>query len=282
MTRTQSRSAVRSAVRNVGEWAPRKTAGPLGGSVSLLRAADYVSGQTWVNTVAVPADGATTAAHSFWLGITASVEPQDPSISAGPPPRWVFTSGCRMTLAQASIDGVPTFYRNMHHAGSKFSFLVRCRWNGSLNSGICPVFDTGCGDFGGSDVSRGVYFMDFGTDGKLRLRVKRDSGGASALAVVSDAAIPANQNVTIGFSVDGTGAQTSFGYIDGAKVAIGGATDFDGTFVTPGTTQTANLPKLMARGDGGSTTNVVQLFGMALYNRNLSLAEMTSEAAALA
>lgn len=261
-------------VKSAGAYGRVDGGGGVAGLVALMKAKDYVSGQRWLNAAASPADGSNQVDHDFFLGATSSSEASDPSISAGPPVGWAFSSGCRMTLAHGSVSTVPAFYRNLHMAGSKFTIMAYCRWNGSLNGGICPIFDTGTSDQGGADMSRGVYLCDFGTDGKLRLKVNRDSGGASALSAVSDAALPSATNMVIGVSVDGTGATPSFLYRDGAQPVVGGSPTFNGSFVTPGSAQAANVPKLMARGDGNATTNVVTLYGLAVANRNLSLAEM--------
>lgn len=250
-------------------------------AVSAFLASSYSSGQVWGNSISTPADGSTQAAHDFYLGETSSVEANDPAISSGPPVGWVFSSGDRMSLAHASVSTVPAFYRNMHMTGSMFTLMVYGRWNGSLNTGICPVFDSGTSDQNGGDVSRGVYFCNFGADGKIRIKVLRDSDGISALNVASDSAMPSNTDMVFGVSVDGTGASQSFLYLDGTQPLVAGSPTFNGILSSPGSTQTVNTPKLMARGDAVHTTNVVTLYGLAIFNRNLTLSEMDAVAAFL-
>lgn len=248
-------------------------------------AAAYTSGQLWVNETPAPADGSASAAYDYYLGTSSSSEGQDPSINAGPPVGWVFTSGNLMTLAHTTVATVPTFLRDMHMAGSQFSILVYGRWNGSVNSNICPVFDSGTSDQGGGDVSRGVVFADFGdsvqTNGRLRFRVKRDSGGASALAVESDSALPSNTDMVFGVSFDGTGTTPSFLYLNGAQMSVGGSSTFNGLLSSPGTSQTTNRPRLMARGDGAFTCNTVRLYGLALTSTLLTMAQMDAVSASL-
>lgn len=248
--------------------------------VSLFRADSYSSGQVWANTVATPADGATTSEHDWLLGRTSGAEASDPVHTSGD--RWVFTNGDRFTLAASPR---PAYYQNMHHLGRKFSLLFRISYDGTAAGQPIPLFDSGTGDYGGAYTSRGVAFCDlsgqFGPTHKVKLYVGRDSGGDfPALAVNSDDNMPTGGVHVVGISFDSTGAVPSFFFLDGAYMKVGGSDTFSGALAAePGTLISALAPTLGGRADGfGFSTQCVQLYGGAFFDSNLSIEEMSAAA----
>lgn len=238
--------------------------------VAIHMANSYGSGDFgWGSWIAYPADGSSRGSHEWWLGQSEGVDSRDPSWLDAPP-RFAFSSGDCMSLNYGTPTA-PDWYRTLHFSGRSFSIVTLGEYNGSPNSGICPIFDSGTSDQGGSDVSRGIIFADMGADvgtpGRFRFRIKRDSSGANAVSAETLIAIPSGSVQCLGVSVQGN--STGFLYRNGSiQNLVGGGTTFStvGTFGTQPSTQ---RPRLMARGDLAHTTSAWTLQAMALFDRAL-------------
>ena len=129
-------------------------------------------------------------------------------------------------------------------------------------------------------------FADFGTintsDGKRNgIRVKQDGGGGSALSKEASTALSAGWHM-LACSIDGTGAQGSFLYTDGEYDPAGGNNTWDGTFISPGTSDPTNAPRIGDRGDGAfHLPNGSRVAVFRAYNTNLSKAELDANWAAV-
>lgn len=251
--------------------------------VSAFLASEYGAGQLWLNRVPAPSDGEPQSAHDWLLGRASSVEATDPAHTDGV--KWVFTNGDRFTLAASPR---PAFYQNMHHLGRKFSLMFQISYDGSAAGQPIPLFDSGTGDYGGSYTSRGVAFCDlsgqFGPTHKVKLYVGRDAGGDfPALAVNTDDNMPTGGVHVVGISFDSTGATPSFFYLDGAYMNVGGSSTFNGALASePGTLVSALAPTLGGRSDGfGFSTTGIHLYGGALFDTNLSFAQMDAAKVAI-
>lgn len=256
----------------------------LAGLVYVLDAKLYSSGQTWANSVAVPADGSPQTSYDYFLGSSSSPAADDPTItnSGGDAAYWLFNGSqfFTETLAAASM---PAFLQTMHHAGKKWTIEIWMQWAGILGGNVNPVFDSGTSDRGGSDVARGVIFVDLSgfvqTGGKILLRVKRDSAAQNAWVRQSDADLPSNSPQMVAVSWDASGADPSFFYRNGSYAASSGDGTAGDTWTvsgaTFGTENASNSSRIGARGDAAfSVPNNTRVYLMRVYNRNLSKAEM--------
>lgn len=70
-----------------------------------LDALDYVSGETWANTVATPSDGASKTDYDFWLGNDGTTSGAEPTHSTGK-----FTLDGSDHFAAKSFSSMPTLY----------------------------------------------------------------------------------------------------------------------------------------------------------------------------
>ncbi len=238
------------------------------------------SGQTWANAITAPGDGAGQTAYDFYRGTTSGAEGTDPTFNgtAGVDPCYFSFDGGDQFTSVLAAGSVSSFLRQMHFTGRKWTIEAWVYYNGTATN-ICPIFDTGTSDQGGADTSRGVIFGDFGTSiqtsGRFRLRVKQDSGGTSSLAVQSDAALTATNIYMLAASIDGSGAQASFLYRNGAYDQVGSSDTFTGTFTSPGSTAAANSPKIGARGDSAfRVASGTRIYALRGYQRNLTKAEL--------
>ena len=254
--------------------------GALPGLVAMFHAGNYSSGQLWTNEVAAPADGSLQADHDWWLGRSDAADGFDPTFTAGPPAYFTGSGGKIFSQAKAAAANVVNFYRNMHHAGTKFSILAKLRWTLQLSGDIIPIFDSGCSDQGGGFTSRAVTLDVGGTRGnpagRMSLNILRDSGGTYSNWNYTDTALPDGVDVVVGVSFDGTNAVPSFFFKNDAYWPVnGGANTFAGTLTTPGSLQTTNRPAIAARADfGGSTLNFARFHSFAIFNTNLTLEQM--------
>lgn len=248
------------------------------GLVFELDAKDYSSGQTWANKTVLPADSSAQTDFDYNLGASSSSEGSDPTINGTGTDGayWSFDGDDYFThtLAAASM---PAFLREMHKDGKQFTIEIWMLWAGSVGSNIAPLFDSGTGDFGGADMSRGVIFCDLGniqqTDGRIKFRIKQDSGGAAALHVQSDDTIPSSsvQMLAVSYSA----GSESFLYRSGDYAQAGGSNTFTATLTSPGTNDANNRARIGARGDGGfRVPNGTHLYLIRVYNRALSKSEM--------
>lgn len=248
------------------------------GALLRLDAKQYSSGQTWPNQVSSPADSSAQTDYDYFLGSTSSSSSDDPTINdtGTDAAYWSFDGGDYFTHTLAA-GSMPEFLRKMHHAGKAFTIELWMQWGGSSAGGICPFFDSGTSDQGGSDMSRGVMFCDLGnsiqTAGRLRFRIKQDSSAGDALAVQSDAAIPSGsvQMVAVSYAA----GASSFLYRNGDYEKVGGADTFTATLSSPGSSDASNQARIGTRGDGVQRVpNGTRLYIARVYNRALSKAEL--------
>lgn len=229
------------------------------GLVFMLDPTSYSSGQMWGS-----------APYDFHLGASSSAESSDPTHSGT---YWAFDGGDYFTAASA-----PTaFLAGMHKAGSEWT--IEAWWYSAGDGGnVNPIFDSGTSDQGGADMSRGVIFGDFGSQvnpqNRWGVRVKQDSGGGSSLNAYLSAG-PAT-NAWHHHAVSFTGGAGCFLWLDGAVAASNlGATVWDGTLSSPGTTDPANAARIGTRGDGafrvasGSRLGVLRIYDRALSDTEL-------------
>lgn len=193
----------------------RSVAGPTSnGLVAVHDAWDYVSGQVWANSIASPADGSNQTDYDFYLGASGSSEGSDPTLVDGGTALAHFNFGGSQYFDFAHPGAVPSFLQTMHHADAKFTIEMWILLSGNIGANVHPYFDSGTGDFGGADTSRGVIFMDLGNypsnNVKLNFRVKRDFSGVTALDVKSDNIVPINSIQMVSLSYDATGDDYSF------------------------------------------------------------------------
>lgn len=242
-------------------WGPVLTppAHVTSGLVFMLDPEGYSSGQVWGS-----------APYDFNLGATSSAEGSDPTHSGT---YWTFDGGDYFTAASAAT----AFLKDMHKAGSEWT--IEAWWYSAGDGGnVNPIFDSGTVDGGGSDTSRGVIFGDFGyqvnPQNRWGVRVKQDSGGGSSLNAYLSAA-PAT-NTWHHHAVSFTGGAGCFLWLDGAVAASNlGATTWDGTLSSPGTTDPANAARIGARGDGAfRVANGSRLGILRVYDRALSDTEL--------
>ena len=240
------------------------------GLVLHLDPASYSSGQVWANSVTGPADGAAQTAYDYHLGSTSSADSNDPTHSSS---YWAFDGDDYFTAAAAAT----TFIKGMHKDGAVFT--IEAWWyRGAAGSNVNPIWDSGTSDQGGSDMSRGVIFADQGSqdnpEGRWGVRIKRDSGGGTALNVYlnSAPALDAWHHHAVSF----TGAANSFLWLNGAIAACNlGSTTWDGTLSSPGTSDPTNPARIGARGDVAFHVGSGNRLGMLrIYNRALSSAEL--------
>lgn len=229
------------------------------GLVFMLDPSSYSSGQMWGS-----------APYDFHLGASSSAESSDPTHSGT---YWTFDGGDYFTAASAAT----TFLKGMHKAGS--AWTIEAWWYPTGDGGnVNPIFDSGTVDGGGSDMSRGVIFGDLGSQinpqNRWGVRVKQDSGGGSSLNAYLSAAPAAN--TWHHHAVSFTGGAGCFLWLDGAVAASNlGATVWDGTLSSPGTTDTANPARIGARGDvafrvaNGSRLGILRIYDRALSDTEL-------------
>lgn len=246
-----------------------------------LLASKYTSGQTWANQTPAPHDGSAQTAYDFALGATTGSESSDPSIvGSGTSAYFSFDGDDYFT----QIAAATAFTKAMHKAGSKFTIELWMEWAGTAASNIAPLFDSGTSDHGGSDMSRGVIYGDLGnfigTPGVHRIRIKTNSGGTNVLSAEASA-IASGSLQMLAASFDGTGAQQSFLYKNGAYDPVGSNNTWDGTLVSPGTLDATNSPRIGARGDGAfRVPSGTKLYGLRVYDTNLSKAQLDANYAA--
>lgn len=233
------------------------------------------SSQTWHNLVTVPAEGVEND-WDFYLGSTSGAESTDPAFSGTPGTDvcyFALGSTRRLTLA-AGTSPTSTFLKHLHYAAKKFTVEIWFKYKGE---GVqSRLLDTGTQDFGGSYTSRGVAVGEFGGGHKIIHRIMRDSSGAESKTVVSDNAFTVNSRYMIAWSQDGTGADDSFIYRNGAYDPVGSANTWDGTPSSPGTNPANLSPKIGIRGDGGygGVATDTEIYMIRVYNRNLSKSEL--------
>lgn len=239
--------------------------------VAQFDAKDYTSGTNWSNNVAAPADGSAQIAYDFELT-------GDPAITntGADDAYWDLDGDDYFTLDSANT----AFLSAMHKAGSEFTVEIWMQWAGTPSSNIAPLFDSGSSDVGGSDLSKGIIFLDLGnnvvdsqTAGRMRLRIKQDSGGTSSFNVQSDAAIPSGavQMCAVSFKA----GNTSFLYRNGAYAQVSATDTFTGTLSSPGTSDSTNRTRIGARGDGTFRVPTgTRVYLARIYNRALSKAEL--------
>lgn len=236
--------------------------------VAELTASNYVSSQTFSNEVTTPADGSGQSAYDYYLGSSNGDTAGDPEHLGT---YWNFRGGDFFTLASGATS--TTFLKNMHKAGAKFTIELWLLYSGT-GSGIRPMFDSGTDDHGGADTSRGVMYLDLGETETPRghsIRVKRDSAAANALAKTTDSLPSTGAIHMLAISIDSTGASNSFFYKDGAYDPSGGVNTWDGTYSTPGTSDTTQPSRIGARGDAlEAAPGSSRLYLLRLYNTNLT------------
>lgn len=185
---------------------------------------------------------------------------------------WVFDGDDYLTA-----DAASTFVNGMHKAGAAFTIEAWWYYMGN-NGNVNPIWDSGTSDQGGSDMSRGVIFGDHGfmadPAGRLGLRIKRDSGGASALSAYLTE--EPSSGVWHHHAVSYTGGPGCFLWLDGAVAASNlGSTTWDGTPSSPGSLDPVNLSRIGARGDGVFAVNNGSRLGvLRIYSRALTSAEL--------
>lgn len=234
----------------------------------------YTTGQTLANWELTPADGAAQAAYDFWLGLNSSAASDDPAFTSGSPGFFSFDGGTYFQGKESTA-----FLRSLHKAGAKFTIELWIRWDSAVGTNVNPFFDSGTSDQSGSDMSRGVIYGDVGnlvgTPGRHRLRVMRDSGGAAALQVQSDAALPNATLTMLACSIDSTGITPSFLYKNGAYDPVAGNNTWSGVYSSPGTADATNTAKIGARGDGVfKLPSGTRLYGLRVYNAALTKAQL--------
>lgn len=234
----------------------------------------YTSGQTLANWELTPADGAAQTTYDFWLGVNSSAASDDPVFTSGSPGFFSFNGGTYFNGKESSA-----FLRSLHKAGAKFTIELWIRWDSAVGTNVNPFFDSGTSDQGSGDMSRGVIYGDVGnlvgTAGRHRLRVMRDSGGAAALQVESDGALPNATLSMLACSIDSTGITPSFLYKNGAYDPVGGNNTWSGVYNSPGTSDATNTPKIGARGDGMfKLPSGTRLYGLRVYNAALTKAQL--------
>lgn len=250
-------------------------------SLDTSRAESYPgSGTTFSNIITAPADGSAQTSYDYRRGVSGSDGTDFPDFVGAPglDPCYFTFDGTDRISSNVAVGSVPTVLRQLHFANKKWTVEVWAYYNGTT-SNVAPLFDTGTSDQGGADISRGVVFGDTGTlqqtAGRFRVRVLRDTGGASALAVQSDASLTAGNIYMLAASIDGSGAESSFLYRNGAYDPVASSNTFTGTYSSPGSTSTANNSKICARGDGAfRVTSGTRVYLVRVYQRNLSKSEL--------
>lgn len=229
------------------------------GLVFMLDPGSYSSGQVWGDSP-----------YDFNLGSGGSVDGADPTHNGT---YWSFDGGDYFTAASAAS----AFLKGMHKTGS--AWTIEAWWYSPGDGGnVNPIFDSGTVDGGGSDMSRGVIFGDFGyqvnPQNRWGVRVKQDSGGGSSLNAHLSAGPAAN--AWHHHAVSFTGGSGCFLWLDGAVAASNlGTTTWDGTLSSPGTTDPANPARIGARGDGSfRVANGSRLGILRVYDRALSDTEL--------
>lgn len=238
-------------------------------SVFELDAQYYVSGQTFANSVAAPADSSAQSAYDFFLGSTSGAASDDPAFtSAGSASYFSFDGGDFLTLAAGATS--TTFLKGLHKTGATFSIEVWFYYPGSGAAGS-SFFDSGTSDQGGSDTSRGIIYTCTDPAGQ-QLRVKQDSSGVNALTQTASASFSTGIHMAgISYAANGT----SFFYRDGAYDQVSGSNTFTATLTSAGTSNPVNPPRIGTRGDGivAFVPNGTRLYRLALYNTALAKSE---------
>lgn len=240
-----------------------------------LEADAYTSGQLWTNLNVTPADGSLQTAYDFALGSTTGVAGDDPTyISSAETSHWTFNGSQYFTMPGTS----PTFLKELHKAGTKFTIEAWVYFDGASASNVAPIFDSGTSDHSGPDMSRGVMFADFGSliygSAGNSIRIKQDNSGASALDKRATAALTTGWHM-LACSIDATGSTPSFLYRDGGYDAVGVDDTWTATLVNPGTQDASAPPRIAARGDAAfKAPNGTKLMLLRVYNTNLSKSEL--------
>jgi len=238
------------------------------------------SDQLWRNSVPSPADGSAASAYNFYRGVDGTSETTDPTftgtinngISATQANQPYFSFSLTAPYKFFTLAAATAFLKSLHKAGAKFTFEVFLYAGTALTD--APIFDSGTG-FTATDVHQGVQFCRYPALFKNGVLVAGDTGGSPALQKFSDATVTGSTFNYLAASIDGTGAQASFLYRNGAYDPVGGQNTWDGTFVSPSTVDPPNLPRIGIRGDAAAAAlGTARIYFLRLYNRNLTKAEL--------
>lgn len=253
-------------------------AGNLVAILDAANAASWSGSGAWANIVASPADGADQTDYDFNPAGGGNAPTFNGTVGGGSSAEYWALDGADFFGLPGIAADMTAFLKGLHKAGSKFTIEIWMLWTGTESFGICPLFDSGTSDQGGADMSRGAMYVDLGNSVSTRghsIRIKRDSGAASALSKTADAAISSGVVHMLAVSVDGTGAENSFFYKDGNYDQSGGVDTWDGTFSSPGSTDPDNVARLACRGDTTQyAPSGTRLAILRVYNINKSKAEL--------
>lgn len=242
-------------------WAPVVEANETPGEAALLIPNGV---DPWVASTGSPG-------YDFYLGSGAGADGAEPSFTS--PATMVFGGGGYCT----GVGPTPDLIKGMHKAGSEFTIEAWWYYAGG-GSNVHPIFDSGTVDSGGADMSRGLMFGDMGSlvpgaVGLCGFRLKRDSGGESALEVHLTSPLSAGWHHLAVSYRQGAG---SFLWVDGAQAGTNLGTTWDGTPSSPSTSDPVNPMRIGARGDAafkaasGSKLDLLRIYDRALTTGELA------------